>query len=132
MKKLLLILVLAVPAVAHPALFARYENVRQSFLKSSLKSVQTSAKALAADARTVKQPEVAKLADAVAKSPDMAKARVAFGALSNEMIKLRKQAKGARPSVYTCPMVRQSWLQPKGQVGNPYDASMQMCGTFVE
>jgi hypothetical protein len=25
-------------------------------------------------------------------------------------------------------MVKKSWLQPKGQVGNPYDTAMAVCG----
>ena len=48
------------------------------------------------------------------------------------MIKLRATVSGTRPSVYYCPMVKKSWLQPKGDVGNPYDKSMQMCGVLKE
>jgi hypothetical protein len=64
----------------------------------------------------------------VAASSDLAKARTSFGALSDEMIKMRSSTKGARPAVYACSMLKKSWLQPKGQVGNPYDPSMAMCG----
>lgn len=134
MKRLLLTLTLlaAVPAFADTAVFVKYEKVRQSLLAKSLKDVQSGAKQLAADARGAKLAEVAKRADVVAKSPDMAKARVAFAALSDELIKVRKQIAGARPAVYHCPMVRKSWLQPKGNVGNPYDPAMQMCGSLQE
>ncbi|HEX8255004.1 MAG TPA: hypothetical protein VF846_17820 [Thermoanaerobaculia bacterium] len=120
----------ALPLFANAPLFSRYENVRQAFLKNSLKDVQSSAAAFAADARKAKLPTVAKEADAVAKSADLAKARVAFAAVSESMIKLQSATKGARPAVYACPMIKKSWLQPKGQVGNPYDASMPMCGTL--
>ncbi len=132
MRKLLTAatLVLAMSAFASPTLFARYEAVRQGLLGNSLDKVQAAAKQLAADARTVKQAEVAKLADAVAKSGDLAKARTAFGPLSDEMIRLREKASGARPAVYGCPMVNKSWLQEKGKVGNPYDPSMQSCGAL--
>lgn len=129
MKRIALALALAaVPLFANPALFGRYETVRQSFLKNSLKDVQTSAAALAADARKAKLARLAKEADAVAKSADLPKARVAFATLSESMIALRNTTKGARPAVYGCSMLKKSWLQPKGQAGNPFDPAMAMCG----
>ena len=124
----LLALLAAVPALANTTLFTRYEGVRQGFLKASLKQVQSNAKALAADARKAKQEAIAKEADAVASAADMEKARAALGPLSDRMIELQKKTEGARPAVYSCPMVRKSWLQPKGKVGNPYEASMADCG----
>jgi hypothetical protein len=133
MKRTLFALVLAaaLPALANNAqLFTRYEGVRQGFLKTSLKDVRAGAKALAADARKAKQEQVAKEAEAVAKSADLDKARVAFATLSETMIALQAKTEGARPAVYSCPMVRKSWLQPKGQVGNPYDSSMVLCGSL--
>ena len=134
MKKLQFAVAFAValPLFATPALFSKYEATRQALLKSSLAEVQKSAKLLSAEATKAKNASVAEQADAVAKSPDMAKARAAFAPLSEEMIKLRESANGARPSVYYCPMVRKSWLQPKGEVGNPYDANMPMCGMLKE
>ena len=126
-----LLLAAALPALAdNTQLFTRYEGVRQGLLKTSLKDVQANAKALAADARKAKQEQIAKEADAVAKSPDIDKARVAFATLSETMIALQKKTEGARPAVYSCPMVRKSWLQPKGEVGNPYDKAMAMCGAL--
>jgi hypothetical protein len=129
MKKLILILALtALPAMANPALFSRYEAVRQGLLKESLADVQKSATALATDASSTKQAALAAKASAVAKAADLKAARTAFGALSDEMIKVREAATGARPAVYYCPMVKQSWLQAKGDIGNPYDKAMQTCG----
>ena len=125
---LVVTLAAALSAVANPALFGRYETVRQALLNTSLKDVQTSAAALAADARKAKQEAIAKQADAVAKSGDLNKARESFGALSTAMIELRAKSSGNRPSVYTCPMVKKDWLQAKGTVGNPYDARMPECG----
>ncbi|HYI11906.1 MAG TPA: hypothetical protein VEK57_22815 [Thermoanaerobaculia bacterium] len=133
MKRLLLSLTLlaALPVLANATLFTQYEAVRKSFLASSFKDVQSGAKQLAAEARSAKQAEVAKQADAVAAAADLDAARVAFGALSTEMKKVHDAAaKGDRPAVYYCPMVRQSWLQPKGEVGNPYDAAMPTCGAL--
>ena len=98
------------------------EATRQALLKSSLPETQAAAKALAAEATKAKNAKIAEQAAAVAKSPDIAKAQAAFATLSD----------GTRPSVYYCPMVKKSWLQPKGDVGNPYDKSMQMCGVLKE
>jgi hypothetical protein len=125
---LALALVAAFPVLANTALFTRYESVRQSFLKNSLKDVQTNAAALAADARKAKLASIAKEADAVAKSADLNKARAAFAPLSDAMIVLRNGTKGAKPAVYGCSMLKKSWLQPKGQAGNPFDPAMAMCG----
>lgn len=130
MKKLALLLIVALPLVAEANLFSKYESVRQAFLKNSLTDVNQTAAALAADARAAKNDAVATRADAVAKAPDMAKARAALGALSEEMIRQRERAKEGRPAVYHCPMVGKSWLQPKGEVGNPYDGSMKTCGVL--
>lgn len=122
--------VLSTTAFANPTLFARYEAVRQGLLGNSLEKVQSAAKQLATDARSAKQAEVAKLADAVATSGDLPKARTAFAALSDQMIQLREKAAGPRPAVYGCPMLNKSWLQEKGKVGNPYDPAMPMCGAL--
>ena len=128
MKKLALLLALSFPMLAGETLFTRYEAVRQGFLANKLTDVNKSAAALAADVRAAKNEPLAKLADAVAKAPDMAKARTAFGPLSEAMIAQRAKIAGAKPAVYACPMVNKSWLQPKGKVGNPFDAAMKECG----
>ena len=121
----------AMPAFAGTTLYTKYETVRQGLLKSSLKDTQASAKQLAAAARAEKNETVAKQADAVAASPDIAAARKAFGTLSDEMIKIRNAGKGDRPAVAFCPMVNKSWLQSaKDQIGNPYDPAMKECGMF--
>ncbi len=130
MKKLIAVLALTFPLLAATNVFSKYEAARQAFLKGSLADVQKNAAALAADAREAKNDAVATLADAVAKSADLDAARTAFGKLSEELIKARDTAGAAKPAVYHCPMVQKSWLQPKGQVGNPYDASMPTCGVL--
>lgn len=129
---LLLLLALALPLSANTTLFAKYETVRQGFLKNALGDVKKNAAALASDARAAKNATIAAKADAVAKAANMAKARTAFSALSDEMIKLRRTTKNAKAAVYHCPMVNKSWLQPKGTVGNPYDPTMVKCGVLKE
>lgn len=130
MKRTIFALLLTLPLFANTNLFTKYESVRQGFLKTSLKDVQAGAAALAAEARKAKQNELAKEADAVAKSASIEKARVAFATLSETMIALQAKTEGARPAVYSCPMVKKEWLQPKGKVGNPYDSAMAMCGSL--
>ena len=128
MKKLIVLLALSLPVFANPALFSKYESVRQSLLKEDLAAAQKHAAALAIAAKTAKNATVTEFAQSVAKSRDLPSARRSFAALSDEMIKVRNATKGARPAVYFCPMVKKSWLQPKGQVGNPYDKAMEVCG----
>jgi hypothetical protein len=120
------------PLMASTSLFTGYESVRQGLLKGSLQDVQKSALQLASDAEKAKNPAIASQAKAVASSADLNKARAAFAPLSEEMIKVRSATKGDRPAVYYCSMVKKSWLQEKGKVGNPYDPSMPMCGTLKE
>ena len=123
MKKLILVLAFALPMAADSGLFTRYEAVRQGLLKSSLPNVKKSAAALAVDAQAAKLPTVADAAQAMAVAKNLADARRSFATLSDEMIKLP-----GRPAVYHCTMLKKSWLQAKGKVGNPYDASMATCG----
>lgn len=130
MKKLIVALALTFPLLADTTLFTKYETVRQSLLKNDLAATQKAAAALATDAKTAKSATVAELAQSVAVAKNLEGARRAFGPLSDEMIKVREAAKGARPAVYHCPMIKKQWLQPKGQVGNPYDASMPTCGSL--
>ena len=128
MKKLIVVLALAVPMFANPALFSKYEAVRQGLLAGSLRATRASAKTLADVARAQKNVAIAKRAIDVANAADLDEARAAFAPLSDEMIKLRNASKGARPAVATCPMLKKSWLQPKGEIGNPYNAEMAKCG----
>lgn len=123
MKKLIVVLAFTFPLFANTGLFSKYETVRQGLLKSSLPKVQQSAAALAADAQTARLATLADAAQSVAKAKNLADARRSFAVLSDEMIKLP-----GRPAVYHCSMLKKSWLQAKGKVGNPYDASMATCG----
>ena len=132
MKKLILILAVSVPLFANPTkLFSKYEATRQGLLGGSLETTKKSAKELEAVARAMKNVGLAEHAQTVAMAKDLDRARQAFGALSEVMVRLHADApKSARPAVYSCPMVKKSWLQPKGKVGNPYDAAMAMCGVM--
>jgi len=134
MKRVLPILLfaLATPLFANPVLFSKYEAIRQGLLKNSLKDVQSNAKALATAATEAKNDAIAKAADGVATSADLEKAREAFGALSDEMVKLRAAATGDRPAVAYCPMAKKRWLQSKKEeIANPYEPAMKECGMWL-
>ena len=133
MKRTLILAVtlvaLALPAfAAQPdAIFTRYEEARQALLGGSIPAVQKAAQALATTA--AKQPAIAQKANALAKAADLTAARTAFAALSDEVIKYHSTVKGERPVVAYCSMVKKSWLQPAGEIGNPYvSAGMRTCG----
>ena len=124
-------LFLAVPLFANTTLFSKYETVRQGLLKNSLKEIHASAKQLATAATAEKNDPVAKAATDVAATADLAKAREAFGVLSDEMIKVRNGVTGERPGIAYCPMVKKSWLQTtKVAIANPYEPAMKECGMW--
>jgi hypothetical protein len=132
------------------SLFAPYDSVRKALLANSVAGVPQQAKALAAQARalhkgfspqaagvpadkaaTVKAllPEIAARADRLAAAKDLETARTAFGDLSQPMVRYRDLAAGEKPIVVYCPMAELSWLQPAGELGNPYyGPSMATCG----
>jgi Cu(I)/Ag(I) efflux system membrane protein CusA/SilA len=113
------------------SLFPRYESVRQSLLAGSLDTAMANAAALARDARLSKHPEIAAQAHAVAEAGDIEKARQAFAVLSEATISYRATAdENPKPQVVYCSMAKHSWLQPKGQITNPYyaDPAMRSCG----
>ena len=128
MKKLIVILALTFPVFANTALFTKYEAIRQGLLKNSLADVTKNAAALAKDAEKAKLRSITEFAQAVSVAKNLTDARRSFGVLSDEMIKIRNTAGAAKPAVYYCSMVKKSWLQTKGKVGNPYDSNMAMCG----
>ena len=130
LKSMVVLALAAMPVLASPTLFSKYEAVRQGLLKEKVADVQKAAKALAAAAAS--NAEVAKAATAVANAKDMKAARTAFGTLSDEMIKVRNAATGERPAIGFCPMVNKSWLQQRGEIGNPYDKLMEKCGILKD
>ena len=63
----------------------------------------------------------------------LASARDAFYALTKPLVRYRFGVSGKRPMVVYCPMTKRSWLQPKGDVANPYHGqAMGACGEIVE
>jgi hypothetical protein len=63
---------------------------------------------------------------------DIEDARGSFGELSEAMVRYRQLVPDPRPVVVFCPMAQKVWLQPKGEIGNPYyGQSMARCGEVV-
>ena len=126
---LTMFLVALAASAGETKLFAQYENTRQALLDRSLEKVQVAARALAETARAERQNAIAERADALANAANLKGARDSFAMLSEELIRFRDDRSGRRPDVVYCSMEKKSWLQPKGDIPNPYlDASMRSCG----
>ena len=71
-------------------------------------------------------------ATALEKAPDLAAAREAFKKLSQPMAMWQAMAAPKAVDVVYCPMAKASWLQPRGEIRNPYYGSkMLRCGEVV-
>ena len=78
-------------------------------------------------------PELSEAAAALSAATSLDEAREAFYDLSKPLVRWRKAADGERPIVAYCSMAKRSWLQPKGELGNPYyGQSMLRCGEVVD
>lgn len=116
-------------------LYPRYEAVRQALLADSFERVQTNAIALERDAKQSQQPLIADRAKTVAGSTDLEQARERFAALSDAMIAYRAAGnEQPKPELVYCSMAKHAWLQPKGEITNPYyaDEGMRACGEVRE
>ena len=156
-------LLFAVPAVAVEGpddnvfhqITHHYETVRLLLVQDSVDGVPAQAKSIheaveslhvdfdpskagidPAQAETFHQilPELTRAARALTKASDLASTRDAFYDLSKPLVRYRAVvASSERPAVAYCPMARRSWLQPEGEIGNPYHGqSMARCGNVVE
>jgi hypothetical protein len=132
----------AVPALAAPpapaaggfnAVLPHYEAVRKELLADSLKGVATHAEEIRKRApQDALGKEIAAAAGQLAAAKDLQTARDAFHALSEPMVRWHETAGGKETVVAYCPMAKRSWLQPKGEIGNPYyGPSMATRGTVV-
>jgi len=138
MKKLiasLTSLALASLAQAGPTVTEHYEAIRQALLHDSTDAVATHASELAtaADPGCGKEwPAVATAAKRLAAATDLAASRKEFAVLSEALVACRKRAAMPGTLVVYCPMARASWIQPAGEIGNPYyGPSMARCGEIV-
>jgi len=137
---------------AFAAMMTRYEPVRQALLADTMKDVNANGRAIAAELRALEAdftparagasgdaakalqaqlPTMIAAADALAEAGGLQAARDAFYELTKPMVRWREGvAAASRPAVAYCPMYKRSWLQPDGEIGNPY-GGMPRCGEIV-
>jgi hypothetical protein len=131
---------------------ARYEPVRQALLADTMKDVNANGREIAAELRALEAdfsaaragasgetakalqaqlPTMIAAADALAGAGGLQAARDAFYELTKPLVRWREGvAAASRPAVAYCPMHKRSWLQPDGEIGNPY-GGMPRCGEIV-
>lgn len=135
------------PACSFSAVQQPYDAVRLSLTEDRF----AGAKKGAAKLRTAAEAEVAWAKTASGRGPELVKpfstvaaaavkierassitdARKAFGEASEAMRAAMKAAERDDFLVVYCPMVKLHWMQPKGEIRNPYGAEMPNCGRPV-
>lgn len=127
--------VLSAPAPAFDAVLGHYEAVRQALLADSLAGIPPHAAAIAKLGKNAPAdlvPLISTAASNLAAAKDLNGARGAFAELSKPLVRWREAAGRKGTIVAYCSMTKKSWLQPKGEIGNPYyGKSMPRCGEVV-
>jgi Cu(I)/Ag(I) efflux system membrane protein CusA/SilA len=116
-------------------LYPKYEAMRGALVAGDVEGVKAQAVELASAAKESDVDAVASTASKVASAADVEAARQAFAELSEAMIAYRATAtETPKPQVVYCSMAKHSWIQPKGEVSNPYyaDEAMRTCGEIKE
>ena len=130
-----------------------YEAIRLSLLNDSLTDIAEHAKAIenrveeitknfdAEDSGVpaeksaeieVLYPEISSAAASLAEAEDLNQAREALFELSKPMGRYRKLAGIEGSMVVFCPMAKKAWLQPHGDIGNPYLGEKRAtCGEVI-
>ncbi len=139
---------------AFTTILGHYEGIRQALLADETEGVAVHAKAIGVTAQALEKefsaekagvkPDLAKeardllhtisqAAAELAGAIDLEAARQALYPLSKTLVRYRKLATGELPAVAYCPMAKKSWLQPSGEIGNPYlGQQMPTCGEIVD
>ena len=85
----------------------------------------------AADCQTILKA-LASAVTGLGSAGDIDAARKSFGEMSKAMVRYRQLAGDEETVVVYCSMAKGVWLQPKGELGNPYyGQSMATCGEIV-
>lgn len=138
---------------AFPELLGHYERIRVTLVADETTDVEKHALAIAElaeelvdsfDALAAGVPEteseegrlilgeIAAAAAKVASAHDLVAVREGFFDLSKPMGRYRKLTGDTSTVVMFCPMAKKAWLQPDGDVGNPYfGQDMPMCGNRI-
>lgn len=129
---------------------SHYEAIRLALVADGTDGVADHAQALADEARSLAKKfdagrasvaaeqqdaciqsltAIGGAASGLAKAESLDAARTEFAKLTEPMMAYRDMMSGVRPMVVYCPMVKKSWLQPDGEIGNPYAGdAMARCG----
>jgi hypothetical protein len=77
-------------------------------------------------------PEIVAAAEGLANSGDLGAARAEYFELSKPIGRYRKLAGTEGSIVVYCPMAKKAWIQPEGEIGNPYmGKGMPRCGEVI-
>ena len=123
-----------------PAMAEHYEAIWKALAGDGTDGVADHAAAIAELAETGDHPadaaeavaEIGEHAERLAEAGDLDAAREAFGELTKPLVRYRKAVGAERLEVAYCPMKKKAWLQPDGDIENPYYGSeMLACGDFV-
>ena len=142
----------ATPSTTFDTMSGHYEAVRQALLYDTVEGVAGHAGEIvklasftaeaessdtevcsgAPDACGEFMPEIHRAASKLQLVGSLEDSREAFGDLSRALVKFRQEIAGPKPVVAYCSMVQKVWLQPNGEIGNPYyGQSMATCGELV-
>jgi len=134
-------------------MLSHYEAIRRNLLAETTDGLADHAKAIAGEAAGLQReldparagieadraddcksllPDLHRAATRLASVKSMEEALDAFDQLSQPMVRLRGMATGDSSVVVYCSMVKKAWLQPEGEIGNPYGGKgMARCGEVV-
>ena len=125
----------AAPAKGFDTALGHYEAIRKALLADSLSGVAGNAAAIQKQAPSAPgnlRQEITAAAGKLAATKDLTAAREAFYGLSRPMVRWREAAGSKSTVVAWCSMSKKSWLQPAGEIGNPYyGKEMPRCGEVV-
>jgi hypothetical protein len=137
----------------YKALTGHYEAIRQSLLNDSTEGVAEHAKSIRQAAEQLRLefdaasasvpaersaecleilPEIQNAAAWLESTSTIDATREMFGELSKVMVRYRQMLTKTESVVVYCSMAEKVWIQPKGEIGNPYyGQSMARCGEIV-
>jgi hypothetical protein len=138
---------------AYEAILKHYEEVRQALLHDGMDGVREAAHGIgervgelqgsfepreanvteerAAECRE-NLPTILEAAEGLEQSATLPEAREAFQALSQALIRHRQLIAQPENVVVYCSMKEKIWMQPRGEIGNPYGGQrMPRCGQVV-
>ncbi len=138
---ILALLLTAGPAFSAPApsgfdaVLGHYEAVRKALLSDTVAGIPGHAAEIAKLAKSAPAdlaPQISGAAQKLSAAKDLKTARDAFYELSKPMVRWREAARSKANVVAFCSMTKRSWIQPKGEIGNPYyGKAMATCGEVV-